>query len=59
MSGYQYIRPEHIQEYQRFCLHHIRAFGRQRPEELWHYTDANGLIGILKRDKSGPHKSVA
>ena len=48
MSGYQYIRPEHIQEYQRFCLNHIRAFGRQRPEELWHYTDANGLIGILK-----------
>jgi hypothetical protein len=48
MSSYQYIRPEDIEEYQRFCIHHVRAFGRNRPEELWHYTDANGLIGILK-----------
>jgi hypothetical protein len=48
MSGCQYIRPEDIKEYQQFCAHHVRAFARNHPEELWHYTDANGLIGILK-----------
>jgi hypothetical protein len=48
MSGYQHIRAEDILEYQRFCIHHARAFGRDLPVELWHYTDANGLIGILK-----------
>jgi hypothetical protein len=48
MSGYQYIRSEDIREYQQFCAHHIRAFARNHSEELWHYTDANGLIGILK-----------
>jgi hypothetical protein len=48
MSGYQYVRAKDLQEYRRFCIHHSRAFGRELPAELWHYTDANGLIGILK-----------
>jgi hypothetical protein len=48
MIGYQYIRAEDLEEYRRFCIHHSRAFGRELPAELWHYTDANGLIGILK-----------
>ena len=52
-------RPEDIKEYRQFCADHVPAFARSHSEELWHYTDANGLIGILKRDKSGPHKSVA
>ena len=48
MSDYQFVRPEDIEEYRRFCLHHARSFGRPLPEEIWHYTDANGLIGILQ-----------
>ena len=48
MIIYQYIRAEDLQEYRRFCIHHSRAFGRELPAEHCHYTDANGLIGILK-----------
>ena len=48
MTAFQHVRAEDIQEYQRFCIHHIRAFGRDLPAELWHYTDASGLVGILK-----------
>jgi hypothetical protein len=48
MSGYQYVRPEDIKEYRQFCADHVPAFARSHSEELWHYTDANGLIGILK-----------
>lgn len=51
MSGYKFVRPEDIEEYHRFCLHHARSFGRALPEEIWHYTDANGLIGILQTGK--------
>ena len=43
-----YIREEDRQEYRNFCLHHIRSFGRPLPPEIWHYTTADGLIGILK-----------
>jgi hypothetical protein len=48
MTDYQYVRAEDIAEYRKFCTHHVRAFGRPAVAELWHYTDANGLIGILK-----------
>jgi hypothetical protein len=51
MSGYLYVRDEDIEEYWQFCLHHSRAFGRALPTELWHYTNADGLIGILKSGK--------
>jgi hypothetical protein len=48
MSGTEYVRDEDKEEYRKFCMHHARGFGRAMPAELWHYTDANGLIGILK-----------
>jgi hypothetical protein len=51
MSGYLYVRDEDIKEYWQFCLRHSRAFGRALPTELWHYTNADGLIGILKSGK--------
>jgi|SRR6267154_1980070 len=51
MPDYQYVRAEDVTEYREFCRHHIRAFGRPVPPELWHYTDANGLIGILKEGR--------
>ena len=51
MSGFQYVKPEDLEEYRRFCIHHARHFGRPLPEEIWHYTDANGLIGILQSGK--------
>jgi Protein of unknown function (DUF2971) len=51
MNAYKFVRPEDIEEYWRFCLHHARSFGRALREELWHYTDANGLIGILQSGK--------
>jgi len=43
-----YIREEDRQEYQNFCKHHLPRFGRPLLPELWHYTSADGLIGILK-----------
>jgi len=51
MNAYKFVRPEDIEEYRQFCLHHVRSFGRALREELWHYTDANGLIGILQSGK--------
>lgn len=51
MSDYKFVRPEDLEEYWRFCLHHGRSFGRHLPDEIWHYTDADGLIGILESGK--------
>jgi hypothetical protein len=51
LSGFQYVKPEDLEEYRQFCIHHARHFGRPLPEEIWHYTDANGLIGILQSGK--------
>ena len=43
-----YVREEDRQEYRRFCQHHLPAFSRALPPELWHYTSADGLIKILQ-----------
>lgn len=43
-----YVRDEDHQEYHKFCIHHIARFGRSLPEEIWHYTSAEGLVGILE-----------
>lgn len=43
-----YIREVDKQEYRAFCMHHIPSFSRPLPPEIWHYTSASGLIGILK-----------
>jgi hypothetical protein len=51
MSDTSYVRDEDKEEYIRFCLRHARSFGRELPGELWHYTDASGLIGILQTGK--------
>jgi hypothetical protein len=48
MSVIEYVRDEDRQEYRRFCAHHLPRFGRSLPTELWHYTNAESLIGILK-----------
>lgn len=48
MDDFQYIRQEDREEYQRFCAHHLQSFGRSPVAEIWHYTNAQGLIGILK-----------
>jgi hypothetical protein len=48
MNNTGYVRDEDKEEYRNFCLHHARSFGRTLPAELWHYTDANGLLGILQ-----------
>jgi hypothetical protein len=52
MSGYQYVRPEDIQEYQRFCIHHVGAFGRNLPEESLEVT----WINQPGRDSAANHK---
>jgi hypothetical protein len=49
--SYQIITDADMQEYLRFSLRHAKHLGRQLPGELWHYTDANGLIGILRSQK--------
>ena len=46
-----YIREEDKQEYRKFCMHHIPTFARPLPPEVWHYTSADGLIGVLKSGK--------
>ncbi len=51
MTDYKFVCPEDIEECHRFCLYHARSFGRALPEEIWHYTDANGLTGILQTGK--------
>lgn len=43
-----YVREQDRQEYRNFCMHHLRSFGRTLPPEVWHYTNAEGLIAILK-----------
>jgi hypothetical protein len=48
MSETTYIGEEDRQEYRRFCKHHLPAFARAMPSELWHYTNAEGLIGIVQ-----------
>lgn len=43
-----YVREGDKEEYRRFCRHHLPAFSRALPPELWHYTSANGLVKILQ-----------
>ena len=50
-SSLPYVKREDFEEYRRFCINHVRSFGRPLPEEIWHYTDAGGLIGILQSGK--------
>ena len=46
--NFQIGTDEDIKEYYQFCLHHAHSLSRALPDELWHYTDATGLIGILQ-----------
>lgn len=47
MNDIEYVREQDKQEYLRFFAHHLRSFGRPPASELWHYTDAEGLMGIV------------
>ena len=51
MNDIEYVREEDKQEYLKFVTHHLRSFVRPPISEIWHYTDAEGLIGILKSGK--------
>jgi hypothetical protein len=51
MNDVEYIREQDRQEYQNFGRHHLPYFGRSLPPEVWHYTNADGLIGILTTGK--------
>lgn len=46
-----YITDADREEYGRFVVHHLPAFARDAPAELWHYTNAQGLIAILTTGK--------
>jgi hypothetical protein len=48
---FTYIVDEDREEYRNFCLHHLRSYGRPPVSEVWHYTSAEGLIGILQSGK--------
>ena len=48
MADADYVREEDRRQYQGFWRHHLPGFGRPLPPEIWHYTNADGLIGILK-----------
>ncbi len=49
MTGY--VRDEDLQEYRKFGQHHLSTFSRALPAEIWHYTNAAGLVGILQSGK--------
>jgi hypothetical protein len=44
----EYVREQDTNEYVNFCRHHIQSFSRPPVSEVWHYTNAEGLIGIFK-----------
>jgi hypothetical protein len=46
-----YITDADKAEYGRFVVHHLPAFARNAPSELWHYTNAQGLIAIITTGK--------
>jgi hypothetical protein len=48
MSDIEYGREQDRLEYRLYRDSLIARFGRLVPDELWHYTTADGLIGILK-----------
>jgi hypothetical protein len=48
MMETEYVREADKVEYRKFCMHHIQVFARPLVPEVWHYTNADGLIGILK-----------
>jgi DUF2971 family protein len=50
MDDIEYVRKEDREEYRRFATHHHKGFASNRPpvSEVWHYTDAAGLIGIIQ-----------
>jgi hypothetical protein len=47
MTAIDYVREEDRQEYRKFCMHHLPTLARTEVNEVWHYTNADGLIGIL------------
>jgi hypothetical protein len=47
MNDIEYVREQDKQEYLKFFAHHLRSFGRPPASELWHYTDAEGLMGVV------------
>ena len=48
MNHESYINNADREEYRRFVEHHLGSYGRECPDEVWHYTTAEGLIEILK-----------
>lgn len=42
------VRPDDLAEYRRFVQHHLSGLNQRPPSEIWHYTNSEGLIGILK-----------
>jgi Protein of unknown function (DUF2971) len=46
-----YVTDADKAEYGRFVVHHLPAFARNPSAELWHYTNAQGLIAILTTGK--------
>jgi hypothetical protein len=49
MADIEYVRDQDRQEYLSFIGHHLPSFvGGRKADEVWHYTSADGLIGMLK-----------
>jgi hypothetical protein len=46
-----YVQQSDRDEYRNFCQHNLKFVGRGLPNELWHYTNAEGLVGILSSGK--------
>jgi hypothetical protein len=46
-----YVTDADHAEYHRFCLHHLRTYGRPLVPEVWHYTTADAMMKILEGRK--------
>src|SRR5262245_66275832 len=51
MDNSRFIVEQDREEYRAFCANHLPRFRRASPSEIWHYTDAKGLVGILQTGK--------
>jgi hypothetical protein len=51
VSDASYVSDAGKEEYRRFVMHHLPAFGRPAVKEVWHYTTAPALILILSAGK--------
>jgi hypothetical protein len=59
MTAIDYVREEDRQKYRKFCMRHLPTLARAEVDEVWHYTNADGLILNAERAAAEPPSSPA